>query len=1395
MVIDKSWTLLERHEKAFYTGLTKFVDDCKPLVNSAGNIKCPCKSCRTVLWVSIKNLPKHITRYGWDPGYKTWVHHGEPDLPPLPPVIDNTRQPQMSDMIALLNDLSYIPPNNEQNEPIQEDIGETSNEPTQAKRNEFEELYASANEELYPGCDYVTRLDFMAKFTYFKVKGKLTDSIFNEILEFFQHVFPTTKGYKLPPSYYAIKKTFKTIGLGYESIHACVNDCFLFRGDNNKDLHFCPVCKTSRWKDSNTPGKKVPKKVLRYFPIIPRLQRLYKSSHTAKEMTWHATGKCTEPGKMQHPVDGRAWKNFDTKYPNFAKEPRNVRLGLAADGFNPFGNLSQAYSMWPVILTTYNLPPWLCMKESSFMLTLLIPGPKSPGKDIDVYLRPLIDDLKVLWALKGVETIDVATGQKFNMRAMVLWTINDFPARSSLSGWSGQGYKACPTCNEDTPSVRVLGKTAYVGHRRFLKKPHKWRRSLEFNGEIEDGDPPRKFDRDQIQAQLARLPTRVKGKHPSYGGVKIKRNVLVELNWTKRSIFYELEYWSFLTLKHNLDIMHIEKNVLEAILNTLLMNDKSKDTAKARQDLKKLGIRSGLWLGQTKNGKCSKPQAAYSFSPENRKKFCQFIKGVKLPDGFGSNFKHKVTDNDTNITGLKSHDCHIMMQRLLPYGLQQYLPDEVAKPIIELCSFFKQICSATLMEDDMLKAQSKVVDILCNLELIYPPAFFDIMIHLVIHLPLEALEGGPIRPRWMFPFERYMKKLKGYVRNKAKPEGSIAEGYVAEEALTFSSHYFRDVTTKFNRPDRNVDPPPPTCQFQVFRSICKSIGLRSVIRFDAQELKKVTWYVLHNSPEIDTYMSQFKSLFPNKDMKEEFPEWFGSQIRQCHVDNDKDPEVSTTSDLFALACGPTWTLISINSCVVDGVRYVMHSRDESHTTQNSGIYAPGLDEEMYYGQLQEILEFKYLLFKVVLFRVKWFDTRNQGRKVKRLILRNNMTQIDCRGKAFKIDQYILVTQVKQVFYLEDKAKPYWRDVNHKTFSDGGVIVVEDDPDIIHFNNSSNLPLSTSLNDLDNATLHIDDSDDEDLVNVDDDDGVEAMLTNVSRGHSSDSGCDDCPPTHHIPTSCGGCFANRCKGIRKPNLGGRKAGRLHTRQETQNLRLKKITDDKGPTQFDLTPHMQSQRWTDINAGIQQHLQKLYNTNKASLKATHWVINPETGKYDVESSVRDVSRTLNPGRLGMRQIGDLEWIPRNQALDAQNRQKPAKEQVMESSATREYPSLIHTFFVTHTVGGVFTRDEDRAIYEEMLRLQALGSNTPSGVPYTEEEINALARKGKQRGHLPGVGRVLPGRATDVLSPPPPQCTHNSADVEKLKKKNKHLTKQVNLMMKLFRSDDKFSQMLNI
>ena len=175
------------------------------------------------------------------------------------------------------------------------------------------------------------------------------------------------------------------------------------------------------------------------------------------------------------------------------------------------------------------------------------------------------------------------------MKAALLWTKNDFPARSSLSGWSGQGYKACPTCNEDTPSVRVIRKCAYVGHRRFLDANHQWRRSSEFNGEPETRAPPRQFSPADKDAQHALLLSRLPGKHPNFGGANPNREDF-ELNWSKRSIFFELEYWSSLQLKHNLDVMHIEKNVCDSLLGTLLMNDKTKDNLNARKDLENLKI-------------------------------------------------------------------------------------------------------------------------------------------------------------------------------------------------------------------------------------------------------------------------------------------------------------------------------------------------------------------------------------------------------------------------------------------------------------------------------------------------------------------------------------------------------------------------------------------------------------------------------------------------------------------------------------------------------------------------------------------------------------------------------------------------------------------------------------
>nr|GEX25422.1 F-box domain, leucine-rich repeat domain, L domain-like protein [Tanacetum cinerariifolium] len=135
-----------------------------------------------------------------------------------------------------------------------------------------------------------------------------------------------------------------------------------------------------------------------------------------------------------------------------------------------------------------------------------------------------------------------------------------------------------------------------------------------------------------------------------------------------------------------------------------------------------------------------------------------------------------------------------------------------------------------------------------------------------------------------------------------------------------------------------------------------------------------------------------------------------------------------------------------------------------------------------------------------------------------------------------------------------------------------------------------------------------------------------MSAHVARSHGSDDGGEDRPPPHHVH------FAG--KGKRKPNLGGRAVGRLNTRDKTRNLSLKEITDTKGPVpiQFELRDKQtvmllddHAAHWSsyigEINAGIQQHLQKAYNTNKAAFKAQHWVIDPTTGTYNVEKIRRE------------------------------------------------------------------------------------------------------------------------------------------------------------------------------
>jgi len=614
------------------------------------------------------DVEDHIHVNGFSRSYTRWIHHGE----------EEEHADDESDGIALVgaegmpwdgND--QAPVHDEQTDDAIEDSergvqGLIHDLYTAASHgisgNLYQQLMEEAKRELYPGSTEESRLTFIIKLLHIKVYNRITNSGFNAILGLLSISFPNVTG--LPKSYNETKALLRKLGFGYVSIHVCKYDCALFWGNHAKVDH-CLVCGETRWKVNQVGRKKVPHKVLHYFPIIPHLQRLFISMQRAQMARWHKDKRVVVENEMRHLADGEAWKDFDDTYKSFADDARSLRLAIATDGFNPFGQMTNSYSIWPVIVVPYNFPPWMCMDQSNYMLSLIIPGKKSPGKDFHVFMQPLMADMLKLW--EGVSTYDAYEGKDFPLRAAILWGIHDYPALGTMSGRSTGGYFACVHCDENPCSECLRNKIGFIGHRRFLPSDHPWRKNTSFNGHHENREKPRKFTADEVMGRLD-AASYVPGKNPEKPKPR-KRQRNGEPVWHLKASMYDLPYWSKLKLQHNLDVMHIEKNICENIVATLLSNqNKSKDTIAARLDLEDRGIRKELHMVQ-EGDSFTKPRACYVLSAEGKKKFLEFLSNVKLPDGYASNISRCVNMEAKTLNGLKTHDCHILLQTILPAAL------------------------------------------------------------------------------------------------------------------------------------------------------------------------------------------------------------------------------------------------------------------------------------------------------------------------------------------------------------------------------------------------------------------------------------------------------------------------------------------------------------------------------------------------------------------------------------------------------------------------------------------------------------------------------------------------------------------------------------------------------
>jgi hypothetical protein len=679
-------------------------------------------------------------------GYTIWGCHGETasyisankvSEPPRPSLNTNMRQ-------VVQEAFGYIDNEHHRNGPHAPGLSEHGpDEETQ----DFFDLLRAADEPLWEGCE-LSKLSFLVLLFHVKLTNKWSNKSINDLLQILQLALPN--GSNIPRTFVEARKTIAKLGLRYEKIHVCPNNCQLYRKDKKND-DFCSKCGASRWKnkpDKTSLTKKerrkaTPNKVLRYFPIKPRLKRLFMNKETAKLTRWHDEER-TKDGALRHPADSEVWKITDSLHPHIASDSRNMRFGIATDGFNPYGKCNSTHSCWPVVLVPYNLPPWLCMKASSLMLTLIIPG--YPGKDFHTFMQPVYDELNELFDT-GMSTYDASRDERFQLYATILHTVSDYPGTGILAQYSVMGQLGCVSCEDETSSRRLRhgNKQCFMGHRRFLPTGHEFRYDASsFDGTEEHRLRPIAYSGVSLLERIKSIKDFEKSK-----------------TWKGVSGLFCLSYWKYNLLRHNLDFMHIEKNVCENIFGTLLeMDAKSKDNLQARKDLQEMNIRPDLHPQKKANGKCYLPPALYNMSKEEKQQFCKVLRDIKVPDGYSSNISRCVNVGQAKISGLKSHDCHILMQQLMPIALRGLLPDEVTSVLFDLCGYFRELNAKVLHMNELEKLEDRIIMTLCRMEMIFPPGFFTIMVHLVLHLATEAKIGGPVCYRSMYFVERFVFLIK-----------------------------------------------------------------------------------------------------------------------------------------------------------------------------------------------------------------------------------------------------------------------------------------------------------------------------------------------------------------------------------------------------------------------------------------------------------------------------------------------------------------------------------------------------------------------------------------------------------------------------------------------------------
>ncbi|MCO5587908.1 hypothetical protein L7F22_041860 [Adiantum nelumboides] len=319
------------------------------------------------------------------------------------------------------------------------------------------------------------------------------------------------------------------------------------------------------------------------------------------------------------------------------------------------------------------------------------------------------------------------------------------------------------------------------------------------------------------------------------------------------SIWFQLEYWKDLKIFHLLNPMHIFKNVGHSLWKHLTG---LKDTKQAKNDLKERNCKSNIWPQvDEESGRKEYAHAPWAVTPTEIATINQQIRSIQTPTGYGALLQNIFTMDDSNLSNLKTHDWHNFLKHVLTFVIDGCLTTGVRDVLYHLGKLARWITSKEIDISSIAQKKRECIELLCLMEKELPTSFFDIQVHILIHLVDEIEIAGVVSTRWMFWVERFMGFLKGLVRQRARPEGSMSEGWVLGECMYYLVEYLERIDEgaphKWTLDESTILSDEILCG----KGICFKVSY--------EERTSLSTFVIYNSQCMEKFVEEYHEVISN----------------------------------------------------------------------------------------------------------------------------------------------------------------------------------------------------------------------------------------------------------------------------------------------------------------------------------------------------------------------------------------------------------------------------------------------------------------------------------------------------------------------------------------------------